>query len=273
MKKAMIPLLGWACMSAAMPALAEDTLPQFRPGVSSDIEFPAIARATRPQGAFISARNIAFVAPGLRKSEVYTLLDVPHFSEGLFGVRRWNYILNFYTGTGNEYRQCQYQIRFDKHYRVEATWWREAPCADLFERALNSVRTPAPVQVYAMTPPPAAAEERVLKTYSFTFDFNKSNITSEGDRVIAEAAAEAAAGQYRRVVVTGFTDTVGGRDYNDALAARRAAATVADLTDGLQRAHSPMADKVFSRGGRDLAVPTDPGVREERNRRVIIEFY
>lgn len=273
MKNATLALLGWICMSTALPAFADETLPEFRAQVSGDIVFPSIDRAMRPQGAFVLARNIALVAPGLKKSEVYTLLDVPHFSEGLWGVRRWNYIFDFYTGHGNEYRQCQYQIRFDKHYRVESAWWHDRACADLFERAL----APTPVVAYNPAPAPApasaSAEERPAQTYAFNFDFDKSDITAEGDLVIGEAAAEAGRGKYKRIVVTGFTDTMGATDYNDALAARRAAATVRALSDRLQKAANPLSNNVFSRGGRDLAVPTEAGVREIRNRRVSIEFY
>ena len=49
-------------------------------------------------------------------------------------MRRWDYILNFYTGEGDQYVPCQYQIRFDRKARVEGTWFREQKCADLLDR-------------------------------------------------------------------------------------------------------------------------------------------
>ena len=94
MKQIVLAALGAATLVTALPAQAGDTLPAYRAQVSADVSFPDAGRATRPQGVFIPARHIAMVAPGLKKSEVYTLLDVPHFSEGLFGVHRWNYIVN-----------------------------------------------------------------------------------------------------------------------------------------------------------------------------------
>jgi len=276
----MKPLLGIAALLGGLlstsPLMANDVLPASRPEVGQTGDFPTLTSATRPQGAFVPARNIALVAPGLKKSEVYTLLDVPHFQEGLLGVHRWNYILNFYTGHGDEFRQCQYQIHFDSHYRVDRTWWKDADCAHLFEGALAD---PVPAVKIVEVPAPAvqsavqSAAEKVLKTYSFNFAFNRSDVDAEGRKVIAQAVQESTGTQYHRIVVTGFTDTVGGTGYNDGLAARRAAVTLGELTAALEKANSPLAHQVFSRGGRDLAVETGPGVREVRNRRATIEFF
>lgn len=258
-----------AAMGLAAPAGAEDTLPASRPQVSADIEFPAMTRATRPQGVFVPGRHIAMVAPGLKKSEVYTLLDVPHFNEGV--ARRWNYILNFYTGQGDEFRQCQYQIRYGKGARVEATYWRDAECAALFEKSL--VETKVTERIVTERVPTPVETERAEKSFGFTFDFNKSDIDAQGRDVIREIVAEALRGSYRKLIVTGFTDTVGSQPYNDALAAKRAARTVAELTEALANAGSPLARETYSRGGRELAVETPDEVRELQNRRVIVELY
>jgi outer membrane protein OmpA-like peptidoglycan-associated protein len=272
MKSFILLTVGAATLATSIPALAEDAPPATRPGVAPGSEFPALKEATRPQGVFVPARHLALVAPGLKKSEIYTLLDVPHFHEGLFGVHRWNYIINFYTGQGDEYRQCQYQVRFGRRYRVESSWWKDAECAQLFERGLagQAVEAAAPAPVAVAAP---AVEERASKSYSFNFAFNSAVVNGDGREVIAQVTSEAGRAQYRRIVVTGFTDTVGSRDYNDALAARRAAATVTELSDALARIGSPLATSVFSRGGRDLAVATPDDVREVRNRRVLIEFF
>lgn len=196
---------------------------------------------------------------------------MPHFSEGLFGVHKWNYIFNFYTGQGDEFRQCQYQIRYDRHYRVEAAYWRTEECAQAYQRALTDP-VPAPQVVTQYVPAPQV-EERAVRSYSFNFDFNRDVINNEGHLVIDQAVNDAAKGGFKRIVVTGFTDTVGSREYNDGLAARRAAATVNELAAKLQASGSPLANQTFSRGGRELAVPTEGNVREVRNRRVMIEFY
>ena len=257
--------------AVSFPAYADDVLPQTRAQVAPDGTFPPLSHATRRQGVFVPATNIALVAPGLKKSEVYTLLNVPHFNEGLIGVRKWNYIINFYTGHADEFRQCQYQIRYDRHVRVESAWWRDAECVALYEQALAK-RKPAVEYVHDKVAT-IVNDDKPIKTLSFTFAFNKSEIDAAGHQVIATAVNEATHGSYRRIVVSGFTDTVGATNYNDGLAARRAAATVAELTDALTKAGSPMAHDTFSRGCRDLSVDTGPDVREERNRRAVIEFF
>lgn len=123
------------CLSGAVAAASEG-LPSYRPGVSDAMTFPDVERATRKEGVFVSAHNIGMVTPGMTKEQVYALIGVPHFHEGLFGVRRWNYILNLYTGEGDKYVACQYQIRFDRKARVERTWFRESTCVNILEQHL-----------------------------------------------------------------------------------------------------------------------------------------
>lgn len=133
------------CLSGAVVAASEG-IPSYRPGVSDAIAFPDAGRATRKDGVFVSAHNVAMVAPGLTKDQVYTFLGVPHFHEGLFGVRRWDYILNFYTGEGDKFVACQYQIRFDRKARVERTWFREQACVDVLEQKLADITSATAMQ-------------------------------------------------------------------------------------------------------------------------------
>ena len=254
-------------VAAGAGAQTRDTPPAYRPSVDPSVEFPAPAHATRKNGVFVDPHNIVLVAPGMNKHQIYSLLDVPHFSEGLFGIHRWNYIINLYTGVRNEYASCQYQIRFDRSYRVEGTYWREQSCADLFARL---IAPPAPVVVRAATPAPApvaAVPTRSLaQSYALTFAFNSSEISPQGSRVIAQAAQAIAAGHYSEVIVTGATDSVGGTAYNDTLAMRRAERVAAALR-GL------VSLPVSTRTSRDLDVQTGPNVRDERNRRADIQIY
>ena len=114
-------------------------LPGARPAVDSAIEFPNPNTSAFPRaGVFVNPRNLVMVTPGMTKRQVYALLPPPHFGEGLFGVREWNYVLNFYTGTGGEYVSCQYQIRYDRRARVSGTWFRDQVCADWLNYLLDT---------------------------------------------------------------------------------------------------------------------------------------
>lgn len=264
-----LPILMAALATAlvfAGNAHAEPTaaVPAYRPKLDSAIEFPAPERAARKSGAFVAPHNVVMITPGMKKSQIYTLLDVPHFHEG-FNVKRWNYILNFYTGNGDEYVACQYQIRFAAKGRVDQTYFQTPECAALLDRLLTPAQPPLPL------PPPAvaAADPTVpARTYDFTFAFDSAEVSSQGLATLREAAAEIGRGGYREVIVTGFTDTMGSTQYNDALAARRAAA-VADVLRGQVGQQVP----VYSRASRDLEVPTSTQTREARNRIVQVELY
>jgi outer membrane protein OmpA-like peptidoglycan-associated protein len=125
----------------------------------------------------------------------------------------------------------------------------------------------------AAAPPPQAQPEPVEparpKTYIVFFDFNKSNLTSEAQSVVAEAAEAFKATGSVRIQVTGHTDTVGSSSYNQRLSERRAATVRAELV------RLGVADDVITTEGRgfsDPMVPTGPGVREPQNRRAVIDL-
>ncbi len=132
---------GLATGAAAQPTQpAPPGTPTYRPVVDPSVAFPDAKRSTVRGGLPMPPRTVAMVVPGMTKREIYPLLGAPHFSEGLFGVRRWNYVLNFNSGNGTEQVSCQYQIRFDAKARVAGAWFRDQQCADLFNRALDANR-------------------------------------------------------------------------------------------------------------------------------------
>lgn len=259
-------------LSLPLAAQAQETIPSPLAAVDPSIAFPDPAQATRKQGAFVRPKNVAMVTEGMTKGQIYALLDVPHFTEGLFGVRRWNYILNFYTGPAREFRSCQFQIHFDRKARVSGRWWHDQECADLFAALLRE-RDPVVVQAPAQPQLPDQTSNRPSKSYELTFAFNSSVIDGAGETVLRSVTSELAAQPYARVVVVGFTDTVGSTAYNDALGARRAAAVTAALDHSLPAGSRVTANDIYARSGRDLAVATGDEVRETRNRRVRIELY
>ena len=101
------------------------------------------------------------------------------------------------------------------------------------------------------------------------FDFNKSNLTAEAMQVVQQAVTTAKAGRNVRIVVTGHTDTVGSRAYNQGLSERRAQ-TVKDemVREGLSANDISTVGRNFS----EPLVPTGPGVREPQNRRAVIDL-
>lgn len=124
---------------------------------------------------------------------------------------------------------------------------------------------PPPVQPVVQPPaPPPPAPTRLFIVY---FDFDKSNLTADGGRIVHEAADTFKKTGSAKIMVTGYTDLAGTQQYNLGLSKRRA-----DTVKGaLVKEGVPTAAIVEAwRGKENPAVPTPDGVREARNRRVEI---
>jgi len=108
-----------------------------------------------------------------------------------------------------------------------------------------------------------------VKTFIVFFDFDKSNLTAEALQVVQEATRTAMQTGAVRVVVTGHTDTVGSRAYNQSLSERRAGA----VRDEMVREGLP-ANEIMTVGRNfaDPLVQTGAGVREPQNRRAVIDL-
>ncbi len=124
---------------------------------------------------------------------------------------------------------------------------------------------PAPPPPAPPAPPPPPTHQ----VYLVFFDWDKYNITPEGQQIIQLAANQYHSGGRVTLQVTGYTDTSGSAGYNQRLSERRANAVAA----ALERLGVPRSDMVVAgRGENDLRVPTPNGVREPQNRRVEIVF-
>ncbi len=121
----------------------------------------------------------------------------------------------------------------------------------------------------ALAPKPAAAKVESPKDYLVFFDWNKSTLTPEAKKIIADAVAYAKSTGAKAVKVTGFTDRSGSPQYNLGLSVRRAEAVQAEMA----RLGIPPANvQVEGKGEENPLVPTADGVREPQNRRAQISF-
>ncbi len=123
---------------------------------------------------------------------------------------------------------------------------------------------PRPVAAPPAPPPPAVAPRQ---NYIVFFDFDRSNITADAQRVITEAATAAKAGNNTRIELTGHTDRSGSDQYNMALSLRRGEAVKQAL---IAQGIPANAISIIGRGESQPLVPTADGVREPQNRRVEI---
>lgn len=116
-------------------------------------------------------------------------------------------------------------------------------------------------------PPPPHPDLPPPSEFIVFFGFNKSNLTADAQRVIAEAAAAANQMKADIVQVIGHADTVGSPGYNMNLSERRAMAVRFELV----RLGVPQ-DRIQTsgRGEADPMVPTGDNVKEPQNRRAVI---
>ena len=102
------------------------------------------------------------------------------------------------------------------------------------------------------------------------FGFNKCNITSEADSVLAEAASTAKSMGSASVEIVGHTDTVGSAKYNKKLSECRAHAA----EENLERKGVPGgAIHTSGVGKSDLLIQTGDGVKGPQNRRDTINLH
>src|ERR1700686_422888 len=118
--------------------------------------------------------------------------------------------------------------------------------------------TPPPAAAAPPPPPPAAAPAPAAQKFVVYFEFDKSNLTPEGAKVVQDASAAYKATRSARVSITGFTDAAGTQQYNLRPPKRRADTVRAALV------RNGVPDGAIAeawRGKENLAVPTPDGVR------------
>lgn len=131
------------------------------------------------------------------------------------------------------------------------------------EVGLGATAGLAYLQLTSAGPAPAA----MAQTFVVYFNFNKSDLTADGQKVIDNAVAYYKKTGALKVAVAGYTDTSGTAAYNMGLSHRRADTVRAALIKG-----GVPAAKISTAwyGKTNLAVPTPDGVKEPRNRRATI---
>jgi len=207
--------------------------------------FPALAGNWYDGGKFVDPENILRIQESQTKDQVRQLIGNPHYSEGFFGVREWNYVFNLYTGNGNEYITCQYQVHYDDEMALESTRWRDAQCPALL----------VPIEVEEIATEPRA--EKLTLSGDVLFDFDSDTLTLEGRRAV-DQVTQTITNDFvsPSVLIIGYTDRFGSETYNLALSNSRAE------TVGARMANQGISRSNIMTAGRGMADPVVecPGV-------------
>lgn len=123
----------------------------------------------------------------------------------------------------------------------------------------DSVRTSYAAELASLPPRP--------HSYFLYFVGDSAELMDESRQKLPKILQEIAQRPAAEITVIGHTDTRGSHEYNDRLSLDRAMVLRAEL---LKMGVDPAAIAAAGRGERELAVPTEDGVEEPRNRRVEI---
>ena len=201
---------------------------------ADEVAFPDPAKSTLPEGAYVSPENLRQVTSGMTKNQLYKLLGAPHFDEGVFGVKQWNYILNFRRDDGEaDFSRCQYQIDFDGKHRVQATHWKPESCRLIVDKP-KPVEALAPQVASAVPAPmPTLPTEPIRLSADALFAFNSADLTEEGRESLGQFMQEVlVASQLQDILVVGYTDRIGSHKANLRLSKQRAESVQGYLIQG-----------------------------------------
>jgi len=176
-------------------------------GKTADPIFPAMNSASMPEGYYVNLENLGKIGPGMTKNQVMDLIGHPQFSEGMFFVREWDYILKFRQPNGQPDKVCQYKVLFDK---------------DMIAQSFHFLPTDCMAPAVVEQKPDNKQVQHITLSADATFGFGSATLRPLGIDALSEVVAKMNQVQVQSIDIVGYTDRIGNAASNNALSLRRA---------------------------------------------------
>ncbi|MDO5679024.1 MAG: outer membrane protein assembly factor BamE [Pelistega sp.] len=127
MRKFSVASLGIALMLSACGNLSKIT----KEGTSDNPIWPAIEDSVfegvaDQKGSWPIWDNVRRLEAGMNKQQLYQLIGRPHYHEGWFDVREWDYVFN--ARHHGEHKVCQFKVLFDTNMNARTFLWKPGNC-------------------------------------------------------------------------------------------------------------------------------------------------
>ena len=178
-------------------------------------------------GTFPLRAQLQTLGYGMNKQQIAALIGPPHFNEGVWNVREWNYVFNFRDEGSDSITVCQFKILFDEQKQARSFYWLPQACSRYMAVPRSAAMAPTPV-------PAPAPEQQVILSTDALFQFDRASIediTDGGQHLLDQLARNLLTreGHVRSIHVLGYADRVGTDDYDFSLSERRAYAVMSYL--------------------------------------------
>ena len=167
----------------------------------SELVFPDPKKAWITGGTYKDLTSIGVVQSGMSKVQVEKLIGHPHFNEGFFLPKEWDYLFNVIMDD-KSIKTCQFKVIFDKNKNVGSTHWKPKDC----------------VEYAKLEKEDGAKLFTVSADVLFGFDnFKLSDLGKESIKTLLSGVPKGT-----NIEIIGYTDPIGSQNYNLNLSLKRA---------------------------------------------------